>query len=221
LFSRLTSVQCLLIAGISVSVGGQACTAPVVLSPDLLTCVAPTGAGGPLRTVQVVSNAQSSAAVPLVAYASPTIVSVLGCQPVSGFPTTIRDCPTIGNSLITLIGQNFGPAGAQVLMGSAVVSDVVQDPVTPHRKAVFATPSGTGIDRYVSVALFVLRCSQIANLGFVVSGSADGFVAVILSFCARPLYRVSRTLTFVRIEPRSCSYLAVDPSILRTQPSPM
>jgi hypothetical protein len=137
--------------GFSVTIGGETCTSPLVLSSTQVTCFAPPGAGGPLRSIIVMCNGQSSSPNPLIGYAGPIILGVSGCLPSPISAVATINCTRLGGTTITLTGLNFGGAGALVLVGSSMAPIVVQDAVTPHRKVVFITPSGTGVDRPILI----------------------------------------------------------------------
>lgn len=100
--------------GISVTIGGGTCTLPVVVDAGTsIVCSLPIGAGGSVRAVSVVSLGQSSVPSFLVTYALPTITQVIGCTSTAN-PIQIKDCNRLGGDPVTLIGTNFGGAGAIV-----------------------------------------------------------------------------------------------------------
>ena len=60
------------------------------------------------------SQDQFSAPLPFLSYAAPTLTSITGCLPDT--TTSVIDCDRTGGDVVTIVGQNFGVAEAQVCM---------------------------------------------------------------------------------------------------------
>jgi len=113
-----------------VFVDSNPCSNPALLPgtddcDDVLTCILPPGcvrcfllrpaltslllrSAGFLRPVVVNANSQFSAPATLVNFAIPSIDALQGCTQ-SG--NEVVDCSRQGNQPLTILGQNFGPAG--------------------------------------------------------------------------------------------------------------
>jgi len=109
----------------------------------------PAGMGTQTLYVVVGPSDQTSNTV-VISYMGPSIASV---SPANG--------PTVGDTTITISGQNFGTA-ASVLVGSSACSIVSQT----HTIIRCKTPSGAGIQKLVKVAVASLSSSEIVNFNY-------------------------------------------------------
>ena len=115
-------------SGALVLIDGLVCTNVThAVAHTRLTCTAPAGFGSNHALVVVVAG-QASAAV-AYAYGAPTIASI---NPSNG--------PTMGGTLVTVNGTNFGPNGNQVIFGGG--GALVQS--WTHDRIVVASPVGAG-----------------------------------------------------------------------------
>jgi len=80
----------------------------------------------------------------VVTYAKPNITQVEGCK-------EREDCKREGGDKVTLVGENFGAGGAQVLLNGEACDSVTHDDSDPHRKLVCVLPKGKGLNRGFSV----------------------------------------------------------------------
>lgn len=124
----------------TVLIDGAPATNVIVTSHTSLSFVSPAGAGIN-NDVIVIVGGQSSNTAPLWSYNPPLIVSA---SPSSG--------PTLGGTLVTLTGDNFGPPGtiASVTVGGAPGSSVT---VINDSTLTFLSPVGTGINKNIIVTV--------------------------------------------------------------------
>jgi hypothetical protein len=124
----------------TVTVGGAPGSSVSVINNSTITFLSPAGTGIS-KNIIVTVEAQSSIPVPLWSYNPPLAVS---SSPSSG--------PTTGGTMVTLTGNNFGPAGtmASVTIDGVSCTEVV---VTGHTILTFKTPAGAGINQNVIVTV--------------------------------------------------------------------
>lgn len=108
------------------------------ISSTVARCLLPPGSG--VVSARLRAGCRVSDTMPL-AYAPPSVISVAGCQD-QGNGT--ENCPAGGSALLTISGSNFGPQGAQVLVGDRLCANVQHDPADPHGKLTCELPSGSG-----------------------------------------------------------------------------
>ncbi len=137
----------------SVFIGGLKCLRNEDELPvnNTIWCVLPEGAGS-IPFILVLTN-HFSATVPagMVRYAPPTITRVYGC---GGFFSALHifGCARAGGDTITLYGNNFGPDGATVYIGSEPCSEVVHAPaLSAHGMVTCKTPPGIKKNRPVMI----------------------------------------------------------------------
>lgn len=128
-------------AGNSVTIGSRLC--PVTgEAADEIVCTLPegTGASSPISVVD--GSGTASPPYPF-AYSPPAITAV-----------TAATAPTAGGFPITIVGENFGPAGGRTIWGlggNAELAPCIHDALTPHSRMVCTAPSGVGHDVPVEV----------------------------------------------------------------------
>lgn len=105
-----------------VYVNGKPCVVPDVIDKSHVSCTLPAGAGYD-QLVMLSSLNRLAVPVPLLSYAMPVIRGITYsdqrldmCKMASS--TALRDCPRmVDNFLITITGDNFGPAFATLFVG--------------------------------------------------------------------------------------------------------
>lgn len=121
-------------------------------------CDLPAGTGT-RRTVIAVKELYSlyargvdwiSYAIPSVEYLRPSAGSEC-TQPFAGI--SLENCPRVGGDTITITGTNFGAAGATVLLGGRLATNVVHSGTAPHTQLTCIIPFGVSLN----VPLFVLQ----------------------------------------------------------------
>jgi hypothetical protein len=133
---------------VAVLVSGDACAPVVWISSEQVQCPVPSGVG--LEQSVVVNSAnQFSAPAKLLSYAAPSITNVIGCDTSSSLSTT--NCDRNGSTILTILGRDFGPSGATILIGSVLCNNIIHDPITPHNKLTCRLPSGNREDRSLVV----------------------------------------------------------------------
>jgi hypothetical protein len=130
-------------------VNGATCvigTHPV--ASNYFTCVMPPGAGFE-QSVTIASLDLFSTPAKLVSYAVPTIDALQGCDVPSTVTTStsVAECQRVGGDSLTILGANFGAAGASVFIGSDKCLSVIHDAVTPHARLTCILPAGNRLDR--------------------------------------------------------------------------
>jgi len=134
-----------------VLVGGRQCKFPTHNKDNpttSLTCKLPAGSGlNQLVEVKQISNGSPlfSEAVPLVSYESPTLIRVEGC-PSEG-------CARSGSPLITVVGENFGLSGAEVVVSGQQCNNPTHSYGKQHTHLLCNLPSGAGSNQ----SLFVIQ----------------------------------------------------------------
>ncbi len=119
---------------LTLSVAGSSVT-PSVRTHTLIQVAIPAGTGMSLPVTLTVGT-QSSNTV-YYSYAPPTITSF---TPTNG--------PTLGNTLLTIVGTNFGASGMSVTVGGTPCTITA---TTPHTQIVCRTAVGTGLGNQVKV----------------------------------------------------------------------
>eukprot|EP01012_Entosiphon_sulcatum_P051097 TRINITY_DN7013_c0_g1_i3.p1 TRINITY_DN7013_c0_g1~~TRINITY_DN7013_c0_g1_i3.p1 ORF type:complete len:4070 (-),score=286.73 TRINITY_DN7013_c0_g1_i3:31-12240(-) len=136
----------------SITLGSQTCSAVVhTLPSQQLTCTLPAGTGANIPVI-VSQGGQFSAEVDrTVSYSGstilvPTITRVQGCVDV-GLSTV--GCAARGGALLTISGQNFGTAGAQVTVGGLTCTSVTHSVANTQVQCLL--PAGAGVGNIVGV----------------------------------------------------------------------
>lgn len=124
----------------TVTVGGVNATDVMVLGHTTLTFKTPPGVGTN-KAVVIFVGGQSNTPLNIWSYQPPSLVDI---APESG--------PTTGGTVVTAIGNNFGPAGtpASVMVGSVPATNVT---VTGHSTLTFTTPPGTGVNVNLTITV--------------------------------------------------------------------
>jgi hypothetical protein len=156
-----------------ITVGGAACPVKNQTGATEVWCFLPAGTGLDVL-VSVSSGGRYSQLTYLVSYAAPSLAALLGPLPCRQFavnePLRLVGCPRAGFTL-TLVGANFGGAGASVFVGSTFCANVTH---VSHSLLKCEVAMGAGRD----LSVFVLQ-----SKGAVYAGEAS----VLISH-ARPYY---------------------------------
>lgn len=129
-----------------VRVGSAACTGVEHAGAGTLTCTLPPGVGDAQVTIEEGSLRSNSMGLH---YAPPVVTAVSGCAVDTG--NTTSGCPTEGGVTIVVDGENFGPSGANVLIGSSSCSSVQHWPEAPHERLSCQLPAGAGLNQMLRV----------------------------------------------------------------------
>ena len=136
-------------ADMSIRIGNSDCSGFLFVNSTRVTCLLPAGAGSKIPLL-VQSSSLFSQAYALISYKVPTLTTITGDQPCTSVSSTeISGCPRNGAAFITLVGADFGPSGAVVLVGGKPCPTVVQDVGTPHTRVTALLPAGVGQQRDV------------------------------------------------------------------------
>ncbi|MDB6024976.1 MAG: hypothetical protein JWM68_1199 [Verrucomicrobiales bacterium] len=120
----------------AVMVGGVLCRDIALLSSTQAQCIVPPGTGQSLPVV-VQSAGNLSQLFNGFSYVSPVIDGLQGAVTVSN---KVFNISRTNGAILTISGSNFGASGARVLVGGAIVTNVVHDTEFPHRKLTFQCP---------------------------------------------------------------------------------
>ncbi len=126
----------------TVFVGGNDCgNATVFDSGTKCSCRLPIGTGIGLGVSIAV---QDAASIPynLLSYAVPTVTSVQSDECTQS-GSSVMLCPRAGNFTLTVIGRDFGQYAPTVVIGRGFCTDLVPDPIQPHRIVRCKAPSAT------------------------------------------------------------------------------
>ena len=118
-------------AGMTVDVGGKACTEVEEPTDGVLTCELPAGTGQSLLisvSLTIVNgdgettDTLTSAAVYLIGYAVPSVLTIShqSCADDKDSLFLLSECPRAGGGTLIVTGANLGTEGAVVLIGSEV-----------------------------------------------------------------------------------------------------
>ena len=118
-----------------------AVAAPAAKGTSALTCALPPGTGSAVL-VAAANSVKTSARLPLVGYASPTVQRVGHIQCISTNDLELTNCPRAGEGYLTVIGTDFGNSNAVVLVGSAVCQPVFHDTSNPSNQLACLLPPG-------------------------------------------------------------------------------
>jgi len=125
---------------LSVFVSTQRCIIKSSTNTTVI-CTLPTGTGED-NVLTVVSDGRSSIALQLVSYSAPSINTIKGC---TGSGTLTYDCSRSVDTIITLIGSNFGATNAVVLVNGKPCTNVTHSPDDPHSSLSCLIPKTSGL----------------------------------------------------------------------------
>lgn len=148
-----------------VFVNGVYCSPLRNVNSTHIECLLPSGTGTAQLVVE--NNGLYSPPVASVVYAAPSVSTQLGCQ--NGTSTvTIVNCARQGGQLLTILGANFGRAGAAVLIGNTPCNGTQHDAANLHGKLTCYIPPGCAflffLFRFVLLPCFV--CAFVGLLCF-------------------------------------------------------
>ncbi len=153
-----TTGECTTEGGVTITAQGTGLTAATEVLVDGMAAAGypvsatawaftlPPGVG----TAQVTLREHGCSSAPLtLGYAAPAVTRVEGCPEQYG--DTTNDCPTGGNIIIYVSGENFGPSGAAILVGGLPCTNVYAPTGDPHHRLACTLGPGTGVDLPVVV----------------------------------------------------------------------
>ena len=145
---RLTVAGTGFLEPLSLIISGRQCLHLERANNTYFTCSLPVGAGEAL-SVTVKAGSQRTESRNRLSYASPTIIGIRGCEPVSD--VYIRECNRLGGNIIELTGHNFGITASTIMVGGQNCVNVTHDPSRPHERVTCTTPSGSASERTVTL----------------------------------------------------------------------
>eukprot|EP00457_Paulinella_chromatophora_P000030 gb/GEZN01000030.1/.p1 GENE.gb/GEZN01000030.1/~~gb/GEZN01000030.1/.p1 ORF type:complete len:3581 (-),score=336.49 gb/GEZN01000030.1/:465-11183(-) len=138
-------------APVVVFVGSVPATLIDQVSLEELVIKLPPGNGINVPII-VSAKGQFSQSRNIVSFGAPTVTELLGCggqKPVDKRAVIL--CDRVTQPVITVIGTNFGPAQARVMVGYSLSPGVTHVAGMEHTRLLVQLPQGTGLNRQLTV----------------------------------------------------------------------